>query len=577
MIKLSGLIILLFFAVSAFADGVFKVDAAAVQHLETLLKENSVKTANPDFNEMEKLFRSRQAAHRIRLSQVFMALTKDPKFIKDFPELKPLFDSPAKTVKVLLEHDAGKSLEATRPAIRALSLLQGFDYRNPNKGLPEEVDKTIRKVLKDAIDDINLADKNHMRAKLQSISPNSAWTRLHVSLTETLDFYDTYKSRQAEIAGDSRKLVAPSKWIAKLEADGHYTPEELKESELKKRFAVALETIDPLKNPSTFAQTTDFAKAASKNLSSEVSWINGLFNSKGASLVSAAKRAGYVASVRELASITGAGLRKTPVLLPAAIGVEYLITPEKTTSMNDLIAGATFTFETYACDTRKCSDFVRSCTSKLGIPENIHFNQLVRNNEFILCIKDFFDQPIDLQSEQRTDTALNELFSKFSPGVLNLSCKNENDSLVVDVKSRSTSDVVYAQSIIYNRSGEPQKILRDSKKEDQLFMLRSIPVLLQHCKSNVDCKNYTIDEILDEKLYFWKDRDSKVGNVLNLNKNPNSSFAWAKSGQQLIERQSKKIHECCQKTKCQDYYARRNGIIQERSVGEKSIATKIGR
>lgn len=570
MIRFKVFFILSLYAFCTLANEAFKVDSATVQRLETLLKENAVKTGTPNFNELEKLFRARQAAHRIRLSQIFMTLTKDPKFIKDFPEFKPLIDSPARTVKVLLEHDAGKAFDATKPAIRALSLLQGFDYRNPNKGLPEDVDKMIRKVLKDAIDDINLADKNHMSAKLQSLSSNATWTRLHINLTETLDFYDTYKSRQTELAGEGRKLVPPSTWIAKLEADGHYTPEQLKESELKKRFAVALETIDPLKNPTNFAKTTEFSKAGPVNLSSEVSWINGLFNSKGASLVSAAKRVEYVATAR-------AGLRRTPVILPAAIGLEYLVAPEKTISVSDLVASATFTFDTYNCDTVRCSTFVRRCAARHQLPDTLSFNQLTRNGKFILCINDFFEQPIELQTEQRGDNALNELFSQFSPGVTDLSCKKENSMLSVTVKTRPQPNQLDLQTILYNQVGEPQKMLRDSKKEDQLFMLRSIPMLLQHCNSNVDCKNFTIDEILDQKNYFWRDRDSKFGSLINTNKNPNSSFAWAKAGQKLIERQSKKIHECCQNSKCQNYYARRNGVIRENSIAEKAVATKTGR
>lgn len=564
--------VILLSAANVIADDAFKVDAAAVQRLETLLKENAVATTHPDFNEMEKLFRARQAAHRIRLSQIFMNLSKDPKFIKDFPEFKPLIDSPAKTVKVLLEHDAGKAFDATKPAIRALSLLQGFDYRNPNKGLPEDVDKMIRKVLKDAIDDINLADKNHMSAKLQSISPNPTWTRLHINLTETLDFYDTYKSRQAELAGDGRKLVPPSNWIAKLEADGHYTPEELKESDLKKRFAVALETIDPLKNPSNFAKTSDFSKAASANLGAEASWINGLFNNKGAAIVGAAKRVEYVTTARGLVSMTGAGLRKTPVLLPAAVGLQYLAAPEKTMSVNDLVAGATFSFDTHNCDTPRCGDFVRRCAAKYDLPTTLSFNRLARTEEFNLCISDFFEQSFELQSEQRGDSAINQLFSQFSPGVFDLSCKKENGTLAVTVKTSPQPNQFELQTILYNHLGEPQKMLRDSKKEDQLFMLRSIPVLLQHCKSNVDCKNYTIDEILDQKNYFWRDRESKFGNLINTNKNPNSSFAWARSGQQLIERHSKKIHECCQKSECQNYFARRNAV-----ENGKAVATTTGR
>lgn len=571
-------ILLVFLAFSAFADEAFKVDSATVQRLETLLKENAVKTTAPDFNEMEKLFRARQAAHRIRLSQLFMTLSKDPKFLIDFPEFKPLFDTPARTVKVLLEHDAGKAFDATKPAIRALSLLQGFDYRNPNKGLPEDVDKMIRKVLKDAIDDINLADKNHMSAKLQSLSPNATWTRLHINLTETLDFYDTYKSRQAEIAGDGRKLVPPSNWIAKLEADGHYTSEQLKESELKKRFAVALETIDPLKDPANFAKAADFSKAApAAKLSSEASWINGLFTNKGASLVSAAKRVEYVTTAREIASVTGASLRKVPVIIPAAVGIEYLVDPEKTMSANDLIAGATFTFDTYNCDTRHCSEFVRRCATKHDLPATLSFNQLARTKKFFLCINDFFEQPIELQTEQRGDHTLNEIFSQFSPGVIDLSCKTENSMLAVTVKTRPQPKQLDSQTILYNQLGEPQKMLRDSKKEDQLFMLRSVPVLLQHCKSNVDCKNYTIDEILDQKNYFWRDHDSKLGSLIGTNKNPNSSFAWAKDGQKLIERQSKKIHECCQSSACQSFYVRRNGLDPNPVSGKKTTVTTTGR
>ena len=47
--------ILILGAFNVISEEAFKVDSAAVQRLEALLKANSVATAHLDFNEMEKL------------------------------------------------------------------------------------------------------------------------------------------------------------------------------------------------------------------------------------------------------------------------------------------------------------------------------------------------------------------------------------------------------------------------------------------------------------------------------------------------------------------------------------------
>ncbi|MBC7458573.1 MAG: hypothetical protein H7235_09860, partial [Bdellovibrionaceae bacterium] len=119
---------------SGFAENL-KVTDAEISRLESILKKNSVAVDQQQIQSLEELFRSRSTAHRLRLSQVYLQMVTDPKFVKEFPEFSPLVNKSKKTVTALLEHDASKGSQETAKAIRVLSLTQGIDYRNPPKEL----------------------------------------------------------------------------------------------------------------------------------------------------------------------------------------------------------------------------------------------------------------------------------------------------------------------------------------------------------------------------------------------------------------------------------------------------------
>ena len=189
---------------------------ADVSQIRGLLEANQITSSTITPEELEKLFKARAIAHRLRLSEMFLDLAKDAKFVASFPEFEPLLSNPSKAIDGLLEHDASKTARVSKNAIKILSMLQGFDFRNPNKGLPKAADDQIRKALKKAIDEINLIDKRMVANMFKAISPDPKWAKLHAQLTETLDYYDTYKSRQNEIAKDGRKLLSPSEWIEKI-------------------------------------------------------------------------------------------------------------------------------------------------------------------------------------------------------------------------------------------------------------------------------------------------------------------------------------------------------------------------
>lgn len=545
------------FAIAGFSSALgseydLKVDEKTVAKIETLMKSSNVPLSGQNPDEMEKLFRSRSSAHRLRLSQIYLEVSKDKNFLKQFPEFKPLVDQSGKTVRALLEHDVAKGHEVTKPAIRILSMLQGFDFRNPNPNVTAEVDDQLRKVLKDAIDDINTVDKKVMVESLKKISPSADWARKHEALTDALDLYDTYKSRQDELAKNGRKLSPPSEWIEKLEKEGAYSAEQKQANDLKKRFARYLETTDPLKDPSRFAKADDFIKISGSNYAQD---IENIFDRKKTGLKGRAilKDTGAKAKVggKNVASTAKAG-----VGVQAAIsGVEYFVDPDSV-SAEGVVTDFFMVGNTSDCDTFNCYQFVKQCAAKLKMKDLSASAEVVfKNPQSKVCIDDFFRLPLEEQAEQRKDGNLNRLLSGFTPSIRHLSCQKEGGQLVVQLDTvKTTPNGLEAQKVSFDGTGAIQTITRKAMGEDRLFAGGSGAQSLQHCKSGKDCRIYEMKQVRSERLYFFKDDSFPAVSKNSPYRMPIDSFRWARSHEGLIKFQAESLHDCCQRESCQKYF-----------------------
>ncbi len=513
------------------ANEVPQVTAASLQELNSLLQKYNIKTSQTSAAQMEKLFRARTAAHRARLSEVFLELSKDPKLLHNFPEFSLLVQDSAATVRGLLAHDVGKSMKAVAPAVKVLSEMQGYDFRHAPVGVPADVHEKISQILKNAIGDINGADKKAMEKQYASLKKSGHWVHLHEDLTEVLDFYDTYKSRQAEIAQDGRKLISPSAWIQKLETDGVYSADEKLRNKNKIRLSEYLETIDPLKEPTKFSATEDFMKSNKSNYAKS---IDKTFQKQAKSLIAAAQPARLPAlHISRLAGLATGG-----ALTGAITGVEYLINPESV-SADSVINGFVMSSETSACDSVKCAKFVENCALQLGMKSGASPKEVLANSQFSLCLQNFFNLSLIEQSQWREDGNLDRLLGNYSPRVTALRCAGEGKKIEIETRTSQRKDVQQWQ---FNSAGQLASISRETKAgEDRI--VNSTTAFLQHCTVNKGCQNFPMTEIEKTKTYFWRDKEI-----------PLDSFKWAKSQRHVQLGQAAGIFQCCQSSECQKYF-----------------------
>lgn len=514
-------------------------------------------------NALEDLFRTRTTAHRLRLSQIYIEMAKDPLFTKEFPEFKPLVNKSKKTVTALLEHDASKGSAETAKAIRVLSLTQGLNYRDLPQNLSAEDRKLIRKTMTDAIDDLNTMDNKFMTEAVNKVSPGAKWTRAHDTLTETIDFYDTYKSRQAELAKNGKPLSPPSEWIEKLEAEGHYTEEEKKHNALKKRLAKYLEAKDPLSNPAKFAKAEDFTHLAKSSTFSAD--LEDSFVSKGKTLIKQAARLQKMQSLSRLASFGKA----VPGSFALMYGLTYLASPE-TANATDALASFTMSSETSNCDSVKCHNFFKECAAKLKL-KTIHQSEIAAHKDFPKCLADFFKLPLDKQTELRDDINLDRILNSYAPGVINLTCTA--NGTIAETEVIDDDHKILSHKIIFSETSTPAQILRDDPSNDfhdRLVYSKSKAQLFQHCVGSTNCKNYEINEMLDIKLGFW--RDDKLPRFVSgpMEQVSINSFKWARKGHQLAENEADAVKNCCNDNSCQQFFTDRKNAYE--SARKKQIA-----
>jgi hypothetical protein len=530
---------------SALADDGLQVSGGDIRRLERVLRRNSIPVDAPNSEQMEKLFRARSAAHRLRLSQIYLDVVKDPEFLIKFPEFKPLVADSKRTVEALLEHDASKGSAEAAKAIKVLSLTQGINIRNPPKGFNEKDTKLVTETMKEAIHDLNFVDGAKMEAKYKALSPNQVWAHLHESLTETMDFYDTFKSRQAELAKNGEPLLSPSKWLEKLEGEGSLSAEQKKDNVLKKRLAVYLETKDPLKNPQNFAKADDFMNLPTKEFKP---LLEKTFQERGKSLLAAANTSSGK-GLRKLAAVGKPLVKGTGIGFAATGAVDYLVDPEKA-NLTDAIAGSnilTTPIATADCDSVACEDFFKSCRTELNV-EKATQAQLLAHKNFSMCLDTFFLKPLDRQAEKRQDATFDNFMSQFSPAVRNLSCTPDSNVVKVEMISEKK---IHSQKLVFDSSGSVERVLRDDpdlKLQDNLVFNNSKAQLLQRCDESKKClSSYEMKTVQDTSLYFWRD-DRYVGKV------PIDSFKWAKKSSQLAEHQGTSIYKCCQNKMCQQFF-----------------------
>lgn len=515
-----------------------QVSEQTVQELEKLLTDHKIETSKLPPDDMEKIYRARTASHRTRLSQVFMSISKDPEFVKKFPEFRELFETRKKTVDALLEHDSGKRNPRTKYAIRVLSRVQGYDWRKAPEGVSDSVHKRISEIIKQAVGDINYVDDAAMDAKYRALRQSPEWVMRHKQLTETLDFYDTFKSRQDEMANKSqggRTLSSPSEWIEKLETEGSYGSEELKNNDLKKRFARYLEVKDPLRKKSSFAQPENFIKGKSTDFVAEV---DKKFNKMSRSLLMKAQVAQISSSLKKpMPRIKGGALATV-----MTAGAGYLISPE-TNRPEDVVSDLTMTFETADCATDGCAQFMNNCLKKLNLPADFSVPQLRKRPEINKCIEDFFAQPLHLQSKKREDPDLNRFLESVSPRVEGLRCEQEGQRVHLMTYGYGAHD---SQIISFGPSGEPERMTRETENSKDYVLFSGNPQILQHCRGDSvkACRTYQMSLVQQTKDHILTALDF-----------PRDTFRWAKRSYRQVEFQSDKIQNCCKSFACRDYFA----------------------
>lgn len=561
----------LFFIVSfynvAVAAPELKTSDADITRIEALFKKIGQVESEAKRDELEKLFRARSAAHRLRLSQVFLKISKDKEFLKHFPEFAPLIHNSKKTVTALLEHDASKADAATAKAIRVLSMSQGLNYRNPPPGVSAEDKDLIVRTMKNAIDDLNTIDDDAMTNVLKKVSPNQAWTKSHDALTETIDFYDTFKSRQAELAKDGKPLVSPSEWIKKLEGEGFYSSEEKKENILKKRFAKYLETTDPLANSKTFAKAEDFAHLTnSANFTED---LEKTFASKGNDLVRQATKMQAMQRLSRFANVA----KGVPMSYAIMAGIDYVASPE-TANATDMLANFTMSTETSNCDTNECHQFIKDCKSTLKI-KTIALTELIARDDFSKCLAEFFNLPLEVQTKRRrADVNLDRLLARFSPNVDTLQCSADGLSVQTYLKNNDSTSL--STKIIFSSKGDTNQIVgttADQKKQNRLIFSNSEAQVFQNCSTLTSCENYEIKDMLEIKLGIW--RSDKLPRIASgpLRQVDIDSFLWARKAHQLAANQTDSIKKCCSESSCQRFFSDEN----PQSKAERQLAVKVQR
>jgi hypothetical protein len=532
------LLIFLLSSKTVFAGFKGKITAETVQTIEAALTKVGVLKGAAHADELETVLRASTAAHRLRLSEIFLQVRKDENFVKKFPEYAELFKDPSKTVNALLKHDAGKADQEGKMAVRVLAMLQGYDYRNPNTNLPPEVDKVVRKVLKDAIDDINVLETKYP-------FPANSFGKSAESFAEVLDYYDTFKSRQDEIAKGGRKLLSPSEWLDFLYKKAANDPDHQKILDLQKRFANYLETHDPLKMKTAFTQTADVLKKVGSNAFEDVAKY---FSHHGGQLAPSRT----IATAKKMMAPLSKVSRRIPVATAAFASADYLLDPDDFSiykTIEETVMSVTLTSQVSACQTVNCSEFIRECGEKLSVKNKYSFSEVTEHKEFSRCVFDFFQQPLDVQANKRNDPDLNNLLLEFSPSVRTLTCEQSGSQLKATIGTFKKDRESESQVVQFNQSGAVSIATLLPDRQDQIQFQGKNASTLRHCKTSTDCKQYEMDYVKNEMTYFWKDEGSMLPEKI-VKKIPVQSFRWAKANSAFLEIQGENIKNCCNDLKC---------------------------
>jgi hypothetical protein len=591
ILRLQIFVILLFACVWTHARDSYqpKSTPQSIQQVLKTLESSGINFSQDGISRAEESFRAKSASHRLRLSEIFLDVSSDPKFTDNFPEFKPLLENKQETVKMLLKHDAAKVAEGTKDAIKTLSLLQGYSLRNRNESLNPEADKKIKEALKNAIDDINASDKKIMAEALDTIKDPKA-RKLHEALAEVLDYYDTSKMRQNELAKDGDKLKSTLEWLEEMEASGRGgTPEEMA---LKKKFAELLDTKDPLKDTSKFTTESHFKGQSTRQIDDEfVQRSQNLEKraqtlSKSATISVAEAAPKSVGAAKNLATGTAElGTQAAKAIAKGAAGAAlvsgaaYVISPESV-SGSDAVNGTGFAYSKHAgfCDeSLECQKFAKFCAEHMNIEYNGNPGQVfskfpsfelddnpnvlkrkikVKDLGFEKCANYFYNLPLETQSKMRQDGDLDKLFGKYTPNVRSLTCKKEADrSLIITTTTVQPSAVLEGQSdayidqqIHYDNLGNLTKLTRG---DDVVFYHNMEPSTYQRCTRDSNCKSTVIKEIREKKQYFWR-------------KDELEPYRWVLNNEKLIKKQSDALKACCDSKSCLDYFANARKVETKR-------------
>ncbi len=243
----------------AFHPSVTDDDYAQLVKLSTL---HPIEQSNATTSSKIRLFEARTYAHRARLTQLFNWFRTSDAALGSFPELKVILQEPMKATEVFLVHDAPKTEPRISNTLNALSLMQGFNFRNPPRDMALSVVEEYRKVLRKAIDELNRFDQMITQEQMAKFGDDRVIQEKLETMIAVFDWYDTGFSRQQELNAKGSSLLKTSNWIFKLKRDGQLPEYVSKNFGLALNLAYFLDFRHPLASQELrFAQTEDFLNA----------------------------------------------------------------------------------------------------------------------------------------------------------------------------------------------------------------------------------------------------------------------------------------------------------------------------
>jgi hypothetical protein len=593
-----------------YEDGPMLTQQSDIQQLDELLKGTSYEVSPQQLQERLLGFAKTKLSHTMRLTYLKQNSLANPEFQARFPnEARILGQNPEASVRITLDHDWATHTPETKLANEGLARTQGLKWRDLVKGIdargelsPEKAEKVGYLIKDKLIHDVNVGEFRVVDHSFQVHSPSSEFTRVHTLMTAVEDWYDAARFRTD--VGANRPGVV--QWIEQLEKEGEFAQTPKKDLEFMKSYAKFLDEAKPYdRNPELFAKASALGKhstpdeykkaflekgnayakqvaAESPHGGSALQKVQRVSSSGGGGAdgadapsnsakvpapssstpSSVTDTAVEVGAARVALSTTGQVVRSVSKTAASAVkgavvvggvvaGGKYLLYPEES-SWNDTAAIITGSRSTSDCDSNICVRFIRECAKKLNLPADPPMSQVRGHDDFFkVCVNDFLKLPLNEQAKAREDIDLNNILSAYAPDIRNLTCgllRGQRQEVRVQYDTKNDEGGFEQQKVIFNAAGKVQRVDRtysDGSTSDLLICSDSKPQLFQRCakRNSGFCTNYEMEPVREKKLYVWT-QDYKP-------------LMWARINDQMVQRESEKIHQCCEDSNCQQFFTRR--------------------